>query len=85
MSGDDKENVLDFTPQSGFVIEKLAVSIVDMMREMDMDARINLPDGTVIDIEKECTTKDIIDGYKEYMANSISARPASNKNEKEPV
>ncbi|MBU6474820.1 MAG: hypothetical protein KGQ70_02540 [Alphaproteobacteria bacterium] len=85
MSDSEKDDVLDFTPESGFVIEKLAVSIVDMMREMDMDARLNLPDGTVIDIEKECTKQDIVAGYKEYVANSISSRPASNRNEKEPV
>ncbi len=82
MQDSGKDHVLDFTPESGFVIEKLAASIVDMMREMDMDACLNLPDGTVIDIEKECTKKDIIDGYKKYIASSISARSVSNKNEK---
>jgi hypothetical protein len=80
--GDDDE-VIDFTPESGFVIEKLAPTIVRMMREMEMDARVNLPGGVVLEIEKECTVKEIIKGYKEYIAGHISTRPVSNKNEKE--
>jgi hypothetical protein len=80
--GDDDE-VIDFTPESGFVIEKLAASVVRMMREMDMDARVHLPGDVILEIEKECTAGEIIKGYKEYMADRISSRPASNKNEKE--
>jgi hypothetical protein len=79
------DDVIDFTPETGFVIEKLAETIVRMMRDLDMDAHVNLPDGTVIEIEKECTMKEIIDGYKDFLAGRVRARTPSNKNEKEPV
>jgi hypothetical protein len=79
--GDD--HVIDFKPETGFTIEKLAKQIVDMMRDLDMDARITLPDA-VIEIEKECTAKEIIDGYKEFIATKIRGRTSANKNEKEP-
>ncbi len=82
----DDDEVIDFTPEAGFVIEKLAPTIVKMMRTMDMDAHVNLPGNVVIEIDKECTAQEIIKGYKEYMADHISTRPVSNKNEKkEPV
>lgn len=81
--GDD--NVIEFTPEPGFMIEALAPQIVQMMRDMDMDAHINLPDRVTIEIERDCTVKEIITGYKEYIKTRISGRAASNRNEKEPV
>jgi hypothetical protein len=78
------DDVIDFTPETGFTIEKLAVTIVEMMQDLGLDARINLPNGVVIEIEKECTVKEIIDGYKDFLAGHIRARTPSNKNEKEP-
>lgn len=79
------DNVIDYTPEAGFVIEKLAPLIVQMMQDLDMDAHVNLPDGTVIEVEKDCTEKEIIKGYKDYMAGRIKATVPSNKNEREPV
>lgn len=77
------DDVIDFTPETGFTIEKLAITIVDMMRDLDLDAHINLPDGTVIEIDKECTVKEIVEGYKGFLAGHIRARTPSNKNEKD--
>ena len=78
----EDDDVIDFTPESGFVIEKLAPTIVQMMRDLDMDAHVTLPDDVVIEIDKDCTTQEIIKGYKDYMAGRIKARPPSNRNEK---
>jgi len=77
--------VIDFTPEAGFVIEKLAQVIVKTMREMDMDAHINLPGKVILEIEKDCTEQEIIEGYKGYMSTHAKPRPASNRNEREPV
>ena len=82
MSHHQEGQVIDFTPEDGFVIEKLAETIVKAMREMDMDAQINLPDKVVLEIEKDCTEQEIIEGYKDYMSSRPKARPASNRNEK---
>jgi hypothetical protein len=79
------DDVIDYTPESGFMIENLAATIVQMMQDLDMDAHINLPDGTVIEVEKDCTEKEIIKGYKDYMAGRIKATVPSNKNERETV
>lgn len=79
------DDVIDFTPETGFIIENLARTIVDMMRDMDMDAHVNLPGGVVVEIDKECTAQEIIKGYKDYMSDQIASRPASNKNEKKPT
>ena len=84
MSRRQDDDVIDFTPETGFVIEKLARMIVQMMREMDMDAHVNLPNDVVLEIDKECTAKEIIKGYKDYVAGRISARPPSNRNERQP-
>ena len=80
-SGDD---VIDFKPQSGFAIEKLAPVIVKAMREMDMDAQINLPGKVILEIERECTEEEIIEGYNGYMSTQLKSRPASNRNDKKP-
>lgn len=79
--GED-DDVINFTPEPGFTIENLAVTIVQMMRDLDMDAHVNLPNDIVIEISKDCTAKEIISGYKEYMSARVKSRPASNKNEK---
>ncbi|MFH1158360.1 MAG: hypothetical protein V1721_05690 [Pseudomonadota bacterium] len=79
------DEVINFTPESGFTIESLAATVVQMMRELDMDACVNLPDRVVLEIEKECTAKEIIAGYKKFIARKIKSRTPSNKNEKEPV
>jgi hypothetical protein len=81
----NEDDVIHFTAERGFVIETLAPTIVQMMRDLDMDAHVSLPSGDVIEIEKDCTAKEIIKGYKAYMADHVSARPVSNKNEKERV
>lgn len=82
----DDDDVIDFTPENGFVIEKLAPVIVNAMRDMDMDAQINLPGRVIIEIERDCTEQEIVKGYKNYMSERIKDRSASNKNEKkEPV
>ena len=83
--GKDDDEVIQFTPEVGFTIEKLASTIIQMMREMDMDAHINLPGGVTIEVERHCTAKEIITGYQEYIKTQITSRSASNKNEKEPV
>lgn len=77
------DNVIEFTAETGFVIESLAKTIVQMMRDLDMDAHISLPDNTIIEIDKSCTAKEIVAGYKEYMASHVKSRPVSNRNEKE--
>ncbi len=77
------DNVIEFTPEPGFMIEKLAPQIIQMMRDMGMDAHINLPNGVTIEIEQECTAKEIIAGYKELIKAQIRRRSVSNKNEKE--
>lgn len=82
--GNDSQ-VLDFRPESGFIIEKLAQMVVDAMREMDMDAQISLPGQVVLEIERECTEQEIVDGYNTYMATHGKTRQASNRNEKNPV
>lgn len=79
------DDVIDFTPESGFVIEKLAAMIVKTMRELDMDAEINLPGKVILEIDRNCTAQEIIKGYKDYMAQRVRTRPVSNKNEKEPA
>ena len=76
--------MISFTPETGFSIEKLAALLVQTMRELDMDAQINLPNNVTIEVDKECTAKEIIDGYKEFLAKKIRATVASNKNEKKP-
>lgn len=81
--GDD-HHVLDFRPESGFSIEKLAEMIVQAMRELDMDAQISLPGSVVLEIERECSEQEIVDGYNTYMSTRIGTQSASNKNEKEP-
>ena len=81
-TGDD---VLDFKPESGFAIAKLAPMIVKAMQEMDMDAQISLPGKVILEIEKECTEEEIIDGYNGYMSTQMKSRPASNRNEKQPA
>lgn len=81
----DDDNVINFTPESGFVIEALADTIVQMMKDLDMDAHVNLPDGTIIEVDKDCSRKEIIKGYKDYMAGRIKASAPSNKNEREPA
>jgi len=75
-------DVIDFTPENGFVIEKLAQMIVKAMYEMNMDAQINLPGSVVLEIERDCTEQEIITGYKDYISNQFKYRPASNRNEK---
>lgn len=77
------DDVIDFTPEPGFTIENLAVTIVEMMRDMDMDAQVNLPDNVVVEIDRDCTVKEIIAGYKKFIASQVRARAPSNKNEKE--
>ena len=80
----DNHRVLDFRPESGFAIDKLAEMIVESMQEMDMDAQITLPGQVVLEIERECTEQDIIDGYNAYIATQPKPRQASNKNDKDP-
>jgi hypothetical protein len=82
MPRQEDNDVIDFTPENGFAIEKLAPVIVKAMNEMDMDAQINLPGKVVIEIERECTEQEIVVGYNNYMAQRIRHRLASNKNEK---
>ena len=62
-----------------------APTIVQAMREMDMDAEINLPNKVTLEIDRNCTAQEIIKGYKDYMARRVRTRPVSNKNEKEPA
>jgi hypothetical protein len=83
MPGQSEDQVIEFTPESGFVIEKLAEKIVSAMREMDMDAQVNLPGNIILEIEKDCTELEIVEGYKDYMSTQVKSRPASNANEKE--
>jgi hypothetical protein len=78
----ESDDVLDFTPETGFIIEKLAETIVRMMDDLGMDAQVNLPGNVVIEIDKDCSVQDIIAGYRDYMATHITARPVSNRNEK---
>jgi len=73
------DDFIDFTPETGFVMEHLAPAIVRMMRDLDLGARLHLPDGTAIEIEQGCTAKEIIAGYNDYLAGR---RKASNKNDK---
>lgn len=73
------DNVIEFTAENGFVIENLAKTIVQMMNDLDMDAHITLPDGVVIEVERDCTPSEIIAGYKDYLAGRIKARPPSNE------
>jgi hypothetical protein len=77
------DQVIEFTPKSGFAIEKLAETIVKAMREMDMDAQVNLPGNIVLEIEKDCTEGEIVEGYNDYMSTHVKSRPASNANDKE--
>ncbi len=83
MSDNSDDKVIQFTPETGFTIEKLARTIVQMMRDMDMDAHVNLPGGDVMEIDRQCTAKDIIKSYKEFMASRLCKIIPSNKNEKE--
>jgi hypothetical protein len=85
MASQGRDDVIVFTAEAGFTIEKLAVTIVQMMQDMDMDAQVKLPSGATLEIDKECTTREIIEGYKDFMADHITARTASNKNEPQPV
>ena len=78
----DGGEILDFTPENGFKIEKLAPMIVTAMTEMNMDAQLTLPGRVVLEIEQGCTAEEIIDGYKEYLSAQVRSRPASNRNEK---
>ena len=78
---DGDEQVIEFTPEAGFTIEKLARELVRHMRELEMDARVILP-NMVLEIEKDCTPKEIVDGYNEAMKAHITIRHPSNKNEK---
>jgi hypothetical protein len=82
MSHHEENQVIDFTPENGFVIEKLAQTIVKAMSEMNMDAHLNLPGSVVLEIEKGCTEQEIIEGYNDYMSARVKSRPASNRNEK---
>ncbi len=79
------DDVIDFTAETGFTIENLAVTIVQMMQDLDMDAHVTLPDRTVIEIDKDCTVREIIEGYKDFISGHIRARTPSNKNEKDPA
>jgi len=81
MAKETDDSVIHFTPEQGFIIESLARTIVQAMRDMDMDAQVNLPDGTAMDIQKSCTAKEIVDGYNEFIKKQVSARIPSNKNE----
>jgi hypothetical protein len=83
MSRKQDDDVIEFTPESGFTIESIAPMVVQVMREMEMDARLILPNDIVVEIDRDCTVKEIVAGYKEYMKSQIKSRPASNKNEKE--
>ncbi len=76
------DEMINFTPEAGFTIESLAKTVIQMMHELDMDAYVNLPDGAVLEIEKECTAKEIIDGYKKFLSKKMKLRPPSNKNKK---
>ena len=76
------DHVINFTPESGFVIEKLAEAVVKAMREMNMDAQVTLPGRVILEIERDCTEREIIDGYNAYISSQIN-RSASNKNDKE--
>ncbi|MCK5555628.1 MAG: hypothetical protein KAI76_05280 [Alphaproteobacteria bacterium] len=78
----DEEEVINFTPKPAFTIESLASTVIQMMRELDMDACINLPDNVVLEIDKECTAKEIIAGYKKFIARKLKSSMPSNKNEK---
>lgn len=80
---DNEENVIHFTPEPGFTIEGLARTIVKAMREMDMDAQVDFP-GITMDIEKNCTVGEIVEGYKEYVKTHIGSRAPSNRNEAGP-
>ncbi|MCK5658625.1 MAG: hypothetical protein KAH96_01930 [Alphaproteobacteria bacterium] len=76
------DEVITLTPESGFSIESLASTVIQMMRELDMDACINLSDNVVLEIDKECTAKEIIAGYKKFIARKLKSSMPSNKNEK---
>lgn len=78
----DDDEVILFTPETGFTIEKLAKTIVQMMRDMDMDAHVNLPTGEVMEIDRHCTVKDIVKGYKEFIARQLKSVVPSNRNDK---
>jgi hypothetical protein len=81
----DENQILDFRPENGFTIEKLAEMIVQAMQDMDMDAQITLPGKVVLEIERECTEEEIIEGYNTFKATQAKAWRASNRNEKEPA
>jgi len=52
------DDVITLTPEPGFIIESLVSTVIQMMRELDMDACINLPDNVVLEIDKRGGTRN---------------------------
>ena len=82
MSGNYDEHILEFELKNGFAIEKAAKEIVRMMREVNMDAVLQIPGGVTFEIDRDCTANDIVDGYKEFIKSKISKTLPSNSNDK---
>ena len=71
----DKGIALQFAMKAGVPIEKIAPKIVSSMHRKHMDAYLYLPDGTTLEIERSCKSKEIVDKCKSIIneKNSHSA------------
>jgi len=78
MAGNDQ--VIEFTPEPGFTIEGLARHISQMMRDLDMDARILLPGQIHMEIPQGTPPREIVKEYKAYIAAQMKRRATSNLN-----
>lgn len=75
-------HVLEFTPETGFDIRNFARMVVSMMKQLDMDAVLNLPEGVAMEIPQSATEREIVTAYKEYQAEKLAGKKPSNANEK---
>jgi len=75
------DDVIDFKTGTRFYHRKAGAEYVQMMRDMEMDAQITLPDVFVIELENGVTEKQIVDGYNKFISEQVKP-PSSNRNDK---
>jgi len=82
MSDYNDDHILEFKIRNGFFIKELSKKLVEMMQDANMDSRLYLPGGGILEIEKECSPEDIIEGYQSFIQSKISNNLPCNLNEK---
>ena len=73
MSKNDLENddVIDFQMEMGADIETISKTLPKIMKKMDMNCIMTLPDGKELEFDKNCYPADIIEGFNKNASEEI--------------